>query len=641
MTDRDEVHSPLSNPQVSDNETQEKANKRKKIDGSEQAFDSIAKDYMEGKHSVESEWRVVKNRRIAGAKKQRDEAINKRRNIATSDSELEDAMEVEFNLESKSDAQTSDLLIKQAGLVSNSSKTNDRDTLTQETINKNDAVPDSCSRDSGMAGMPTDDQQDKEIFVVCGEDLEKKSTQQQARPVVTRYDDSFKGKAKITVKLPPDQTSPRKGKNCIKIWMALTDCGAGPETVVMLNHFSAEVVYGDFAAANDALERIEKLPEPKKIKAFMEQRAMISRGVISDWPSSIVNLWSVIQDRAGIIGFERMYRRRWNSEEKRSVQEKTDNIIVTFKGVGIRDLKIFSNNVGLKVRPFVPQTRQCFNCYRFGHTKISCKSCTHCIGCGEKAHGTCDKTIKCRNCGGPHKSTFKRPVFTKHKNINTVMAYNNVSFYIARRMVEGGDGAATPRSVLTRPEIWPNLPRGRSVSISETVGRVLPSGGGRLPDIFPTPRGEERVLCRRTVVDGHRDARGSVALPLQDYYSQFDPRAEDIRREKCGIVFAAARGETKRSREASPGTMDAGRPEDEVRRGWRSVKEAISDILQLIRRIPGAREILLDSIKNFHIAERGKQRDNHYEPGGRNGSESGQVMSDNEHEERGIPHLLQ
>lgn len=283
----------------------------------------------------------------------------------------------------------------------------------------------------------------------------KKCLQQHAWPSVSRYDDSFRGKARISLRLPPDQTATRKGRNLIKIWMTLTDCNITPESVVMVNHFSAEAEFRDYIDANCALESIENLPESKKLKAAIEQRAMISKGVISDWPSSIGYLWSVIQDKTGIISLERMYRCKWNSEARKPVFSESDNIVVIFKGVGVRDLKIFFSNVGLKVRPFVPQARQCFNCYRFGHTRVVCKSDTCCIVCGDKAHGTCDKPVKCRNCGGSHKSTYKQcPIFLKNRNINAVMAYNNVSFYRARQIVEGDDKPAVPWNVFTGSEAW-------------------------------------------------------------------------------------------------------------------------------------------------------------------------------------------
>ncbi|XP_036138440.1 uncharacterized protein LOC118644312 isoform X1 [Monomorium pharaonis] len=389
-------------PCVSSDVTSENAHKKMKISVSEQAFDSAIKEFMEKEHPATTEWSIVKDRKSVSSRRHRDEEINKRRNISTYSHEgvSEDAMDIELsNATNSNDNRPRDFLINHAAPGNKSKNSNNDDkakSVPRDNI-KDNVASDILSRDTIEPSAPSDTQHNREIYTVIGTHL-KKCTQH-VQTTIARYDSSFRGKTKITLKLSPDQTSSRKGKNLIKIWMLLSEYRISLTTIDMLNQFTAEAEFKDYIDANLALEKIEKIPEPKKLKSFIEQRAMISRGVISDWPLSIEDLWSVIQDRTSIIGVERMYRRKWISEEKRSVLAETDNIIVTFKGAGVRDLKIFNNNIGLKVRPFVPQTRQCFNCYRFGHTKVSCKSETQCIVCGDKAHRECNGPVKCRNCG--------------------------------------------------------------------------------------------------------------------------------------------------------------------------------------------------------------------------------------------------
>ncbi|XP_036138441.1 uncharacterized protein LOC118644312 isoform X2 [Monomorium pharaonis] len=350
-------------PCVSSDVTSENAHKKMKISVSEQAFDSAIKEFMEKEHPATTEWSIVKDRKSVSSRRHRDEEINKRRNISTYSHEgvSEDAMDIELsNATNSNDNRPRDFLINHAAPGNKSKNSNNDDkakSVPRDNI-KDNVASDILSRDTIEPSAPSDTQHNREIYTVIGTHL-KKCTQH-VQTTIARYDSSFRGKTKITLKLSPDQTSSRK-----------------------------------------------------------EQRAMISRGVISDWPLSIEDLWSVIQDRTSIIGVERMYRRKWISEEKRSVLAETDNIIVTFKGAGVRDLKIFNNNIGLKVRPFVPQTRQCFNCYRFGHTKVSCKSETQCIVCGDKAHRECNGPVKCRNCGGQHNLHLNNALF--FKEIRTLM----------------------------------------------------------------------------------------------------------------------------------------------------------------------------------------------------------------------------
>lgn len=457
--DSDKVQTPRDTPRAPDEEATEKTHKRQKVSVSEQVFDSAVKDFIERKHEYETGWCTAKGRRNNVSKKQWEEEVSRRRNVSPcpADGVSEDSMELDVaNNEHNVDAQARDFLINKAAVASNSRDKDDGAISNCQDSNKDNGVSDVSSREQRVPGATSDTQLNREIFMVCGSEL-KECNQQLARPSVKRYDNSFQGKAKITLRLPTGQSFTRKGKNLIKIWIILADCRVCPQAVTMTNHFSAEAEFKDYVEANHALETFDNLPEPKKISAFLEQRAMISKGVISDWPSSVRDLWSVVQDKTNIIGLERMYRRSWDKEERKSTMTETDNILVTFKGSGVRDLRIFSNNVGLKVRPFVPQARQCYNCYRFGHTKAACKSETCCIICGDKAHGTCDSQVKCRNCGGPHKSTFRQcPIFVKNKNINIVMAYKNISFYSARRIVEGGD---KPTRYFDGPEGLAESPR--------------------------------------------------------------------------------------------------------------------------------------------------------------------------------------
>ncbi|XP_071575225.1 uncharacterized protein [Temnothorax nylanderi] len=357
MADPSDPLSKPGNSRAPGNKIPAKPFKRMRVEVTEQVLDSAFQKIMERESTVDAVGQDVSRRGIPLLDGQRDESTNAGMDSPLNQGQSDDVMDTEeSNVVINSDTRSGEFFINKAVAVNSSKNIDDLVSKHIDSSNK-EKVRDARSRDPSVPNVIGED---RESYSVHEGNL-RKCSQQQLRPIITRFDSSFMGKAKITIKLPPDQTSARKGKNLIKIWMLLTNIRICPSSLEMLNHYSAEAEFTDYLEANLALEAIEKIPS--KLKAFMEQRSMISKGVIADWPSSIRDLWSVIQDRSGIIGLERMYRRKWDSIEKKTTLSETDNIIVTFKGTGIRDLKIFTNNVGLKVRPFVPQTRQCFNCF--------------------------------------------------------------------------------------------------------------------------------------------------------------------------------------------------------------------------------------------------------------------------------------
>ncbi|XP_071634356.1 uncharacterized protein [Temnothorax longispinosus] len=198
-------------------------------------------------------------------------------------------------------------------------------------------------RDTDVSLMP---RIEKEIYTVSKQGL-KKCVNKPEFQRHTEFDEHYEGKAKITVRLDPQHAATRKGMNEIKIWMLLSESNICPTAVEMLNHFSAEVEFANATEANRALKIIEKLRVPK-IKAYIEQRSIISKGVVADWPAGIPELWEVLQDRADILSLERMYRRRWDVATRTSSLMATDNIMITFKAKNIRNLKIFQQGVNLR-----------------------------------------------------------------------------------------------------------------------------------------------------------------------------------------------------------------------------------------------------------------------------------------------------
>lgn len=70
--------------------------------------------------------------------------------------------------------------------------------------------------------------------------------------------------------------------------MILLEKNIFPVMLTMLNHYSAEVEFANGGDANLCLDKLAK--EANKLVVMVDQRVMFSRGVISDWPTSIPEL---------------------------------------------------------------------------------------------------------------------------------------------------------------------------------------------------------------------------------------------------------------------------------------------------------------------------------------------------------------
>lgn len=78
-----------------------------------------------------------------------------------------------------------------------------------------------------------------------------------------------------------------------------------------------------------------------------------------------------------------------------------------------------------RAEPWKPKPMQCFNCQRFGHFSIVCRSTPRCINCGESHARTpgerCSKPTSCCNCKGGHMANSSKCDHYKLRLANNVV----------------------------------------------------------------------------------------------------------------------------------------------------------------------------------------------------------------------------
>lgn len=91
----------------------------------------------------------------------------------------------------------------------------------------------------------------------------------------------------------------------------------------------------------------------------------------------------------------------------------------------------------LKVRPYIPPPRRCFNCQRFGHVADKCANEKICA-CGRNPHGEtiCEEPKNCVNCNGTHSAGYKNcPKYKLEAAIQRIRTLEKISYQEAKNKV--------------------------------------------------------------------------------------------------------------------------------------------------------------------------------------------------------------
>ena len=129
----------------------------------------------------------------------------------------------------------------------------------------------------------------------------------------------------------------------------------------------------------------------------------------------------------------------------------TDTFITTFNTTVLpKDIKIGSLNV--KVRPYIPNPRRCFNCQGYGHAKTSCKNKTVCAKCGQEGHEyeTCANDPHCLHCKGNHSASSKEcPKWRYERKLLELVHTEKITFYEAKQRVSALVNTTAPTRLMS------------------------------------------------------------------------------------------------------------------------------------------------------------------------------------------------
>ena len=181
--------------------------------------------------------------------------------------------------------------------------------------------------------------------------------------------------------------------------------------------------------------------ESNKLKAFIPTfnvtRMGLVRGVPVEWsPEDIIENINVPIGCGKILKVRRINYKV--NVDGATVWKPSQSVVVTFDGQ-ILPKRIFMCFNALQVELYTYPTIQCYNCCRYGHTKLQCRSKPKCYKCGKEHTGeSCnidEDYINCCMCGGSHFATNKScPEYNRQKQIKITMAQNCMSYPEASKM---------------------------------------------------------------------------------------------------------------------------------------------------------------------------------------------------------------
>lgn len=199
------------------------------------------------------------------------------------------------------------------------------------------------------------------------------------------------------------------------------------------------LTFTDFNTANIFLNHVSH--KKNGFKTFIPTsnitRMGVVRGVPAEWsPEEVCDNISVPIGCGKILKTRRLNYR--TVVDGSPVWKPSQTVVLTFDGQ-VLPMRIYMCYNTLPVELYTYPTIQCYNCARFGHTKIQCRSLPRCYKCGQAHTGeTCnisEDKATCCHCSGSHFATSKScPELDRQKRIKRSMAESCISYVEANKI---------------------------------------------------------------------------------------------------------------------------------------------------------------------------------------------------------------
>lgn len=113
----------------------------------------------------------------------------------------------------------------------------------------------------------------------------------------------------------------------MKIMFILHKMNCDPIDIQMINWNTDRAWYGTKTQANKGLDIMEK--NKSFLYTYIDNKKIICKGVITDWPHGIPDLFDAMDDMGNVLKMERLTRRIWDNNAKIMKRTETGNIKVT------------------------------------------------------------------------------------------------------------------------------------------------------------------------------------------------------------------------------------------------------------------------------------------------------------------------
>lgn len=199
------------------------------------------------------------------------------------------------------------------------------------------------------------------------------------------------------------------------------------------------LAFNNYMDANSFVAH-ESLPK-NNMKAFIPSFQITRMGIVKGIPSE----WSPDEIKSNVnlpIGSGEIVKiRRLNFKvmiDGTPTWKPSQSVVFTFDGQ-VLPKRVYVCYNSLPVELYIFPTVQCYNCCRFGHTRLQCRSKPRCYKCGREHTGeSCyvkEEDASCCLCNGSHHATSKTcPEYNRQKNIKISMAQNCISYAEASKL---------------------------------------------------------------------------------------------------------------------------------------------------------------------------------------------------------------